>query len=204
MKKVKEKKERALGEHLHLKGERCLSPKCAVVRRPYRPGVHGHKRQRPISEFGRQIREKQKVKLTYGLGEGELRRLFNTAKKEKSSTTQVLLQLLERRLDNIVFRMGLASSRRAGRQLVVQGHIFVNNKRVRSPGYLVSPSNHIRFREESHSKGQYTKLAETLKNVEPPEWIRVDSAKKEGEVLSAPIVDNHPFDISVVIESFSK
>lgn len=203
--RVKEKKERALGERLHLKGERCNSPKCAAVRKPYRPGVHGPRsRPRSLSEFGRQIVEKQKFKITYGLNERSLRRLFEKAEKKVGSTALELLELMERRLDNVVFRLGLASSRSAAHQLIVHGHISVNHKKVRSPGFQVKVGDQIAFREESKKLKTFGPLRETLKKYEPPNWLALDKEKLEGSVLSLPQERAVPFEINLLVESFSK
>lgn len=205
MKGPKEKKERALGERLHLKGHRCDSPKCAAVRKPYRPGMHGRKTQRKsVSDFGRQIREKQKFKLTYGINEKGLRKLFFEAQQKKGSTSLKLMELLERRLDNVLFRLGFAPSRAASRQLLVHGHILVNKKRVRAPGFVVSAGDAIEFRAESKSKGAFKELAEAIKKYEPPAWLALDKEKMEGKVLSLPKEMESLFDTGLLVESFSK
>jgi len=204
--KPKEKKERALGERLHLKGERCDSPKCAAVRKPYRPGVHGQKRSRrgAVSEFGIQLKEKQKFKVSYGLKEKNLHQLFLEARRIPGSTADKLIELLERRLDNVVFRLGLASSRANARQLVAHGHIFVNGKRTRSPGYQVDKGDTISPPEKFSEIAAFKGLAEKLKKFEPPEWLYLDRDKLEGKVLNIPNNLEPPFEISLLIESFSK
>lgn len=205
--KPKEKKERALGEHLHLKGNRCLSPKCAVVRKPYRPGAHGKdgsKRRKNDSEFGRQLIEKQKVKVTYGLTEKTLEQIFHKAEKASGSTTAKIMEIIERRLDNVVFRLGLASSRRMGRQLIYQGHIFVNAKRVTSPGFSVRVGDVIGFRPESLKVGAISQIRESIKNYESPDWLSLDKEKLQGRVLSDPGSLDLPFEVSLLVESFSK
>src|ERR1700729_2695629 len=140
----REKRERALGTSLGLKGERSGSPKSALVRKPYKPGVHGPRgRNRPLSEFGIQLREKSKFKLTYGVDEKNLKRLFGLAQEAKKSVGTKLLELLELRLDNVVYRLGFTPTRGAARQLVNQGHITVNGKKVTSPGYSTKPMDII-------------------------------------------------------------
>lgn len=201
----KEKKERALGERLQVKGERCNSPKCAAVRKPFRPGVHGHKRQRKaLSEFGQQLKEKQKFKVYYGIGERELARIFERASEKKGSTSEQLLGLLERRLDNVIYRMRFAVSRSAARQAIIHGHILVNKRRVRSPGFLVSKGDEISVREESKMRSVFKELPETLKKQEIPSWISVDPSKTEGKVLGIPDDPALPFNVNFLIESFSK
>ena len=205
MPQIKEKRERSLGERLHLKGDRCNSPKCAAVRKPYRPGVHGPKKPtRSISEFGRQITEKQKFKLTYGINEGNLAKIFSDAKKKKGSTSSEILSSLERRLSNIVFRLGLAPSRYSAHKLVLHGHILVNKKRVKSPGFLVKAGDVISFREESKKMKNLSQLREVLKKYEPPSWLRLNPETLEGKVLNIPEEFESPFEINLVVESFSK
>jgi small subunit ribosomal protein S4 len=205
--KVKEKKERALGERLHLKGERCLTPKCAAVRKPYRPGAHGQSkggRPKTLSDFGKQIMEKQKFKVNYGLTEKSLHQLFLQAQKTTGSTSAKLIELLERRLDNTVFRVGFAPSRRAARQLIMHGHIFVNNRRTRSAGFLVKTGDVISFRNESQSMKWFQIIKESIKKHEAPEWLSVDGDKLEGRVLRNPHDLSAPFEVSLLVESFSK
>ncbi|HUZ92548.1 MAG TPA: 30S ribosomal protein S4 [Candidatus Paceibacterota bacterium] len=200
----KEKKERSLGERLNLKGERCASPKCAAVRKPYKPGMHGPKaRRKTPSEFGLQLKEKQKFKVSYGVGERGLRNVFRRASKAKGSSALKIVEFLERRLDNAIFRLGFAPSRGAARQLIVQGHIMVNGGRVRSPGFLVKKGDVIGVRAESGSKQLFVKRMEVLKKFEPPAWLHLDAAKLEGRVLSPP-EESIPFEANLVVESFSK
>lgn len=201
----KEKKERRLGEKLQLKRDRCQSPKCAALRRPYPPGVHGPKaRFSSFSEFGLQLREKQKFKLTYGLDERNLRRLFKKAQKETGSIAAKLIQLLESRLDNVVFRLGFAGSRGVARQIVSHGHIMVNGKKVRSPGYEVKKGDVITIRPQSLNKLIFAGLTENLKKYEPPSWLHLDKEKLEGKVLSLPKEVEVPFEVNLLVESFSK
>ncbi len=197
----KEKKERAVGERLNLKGERCSTPKCAFVRKPYRPGVHGQRHQRSLSEFGLQLKEKQKFKLSYGLDERNLRRLFTRAIKAKGSSAAKMVEFLESRLDNAIFRLGFAPSRGAARQLIVHGHIFVNKRRVRSPGYVVKTNDVITAHDDVEA---IKKRKDILKKYEPPAWLRLDKEKLEGHVLSPPQNETPPFEINLVIEAFSK
>lgn len=201
----KEKKERALGERLGVKGDRCSSPKCALVRKPYRPGVHGQSRKRRNqSEYGLQIREKQKFKISYGIDERNLRRMFAAAAKFRGSSSEKIIELLERRLDNAVFRLGFAPSRCAARQLVFQGHISVNGKRVSSPGLEVSLKDKVGITPGSESKSMILGRAEILKKWEPPSWLHLDRDRMEGEVLSLPQGVESPFQVSLLVESFSK
>lgn len=201
----KEKRERSVGERLNLKGERCQSPKCAMVRKPYRPGVHGPSgRRRPLSEFGLQLREKQKVKLSYGLDERNLRQVFLKAKKAKGSSAAKMVEFLERRLDNVVFKLGWATSRGAARQLVVHGHILVNDRRVKSPGFVVKAGDVVKINKGSESKSMLLNRKEALKKYETPVWLKLDKDKMEGYVLSPPEETSTPFEFDLLVESFSK
>jgi small subunit ribosomal protein S4 len=200
---AKEKKERSLGEHLHLKGYRCQSPKCALVRRPFRPGPHAQRRK-TISDFGRQIQEKQKFKLSYGIDESNLNKILAQAQKSQRSTVEKLVELVERRLDNVIFRLGLAASRSQARQLVIHGHVFVNKQRVKSPGFSVKVNDVIRVREESKDKTTFKNLKESLKNYEQPSWLLLDKEKLEGKVLELPREAELPVEINLLVESFNK
>jgi small subunit ribosomal protein S4 len=201
----KEKRERALGVRLGLKGDRAMSPKSSMVRKPYKPGVHGPRsRQRALSEFGLQLREKSKFKLSYGVDESNLKRLFMRAQVSKGATGAKMLELLERRLDNVIFQLGFAPSRGAALQLVFHGHFDVNKKKVKSPGYEVKVGEIISVRAGSLTKAGLGKRKEALAKYEPPSWLRVDAEKMEGEVLSLPADLNPPFEINLLVESFSK
>ena len=205
MRGPKEKKERALGVRLGLKGERAMSPKSSVVRKPYRPGVHGPRsRPKNLSEFGLQLREKSKFKIAYGVNDGNLRRLFANATVAKGATGAKMLEFLELRLDSVLFQLGFVPSRGAGRQLVVHGHILVNKKKVRSPGFQLKKGDVISMREGSMTTGALAKQKEFLKKYDPPSWLRLDAEGLKGEVLSVPTDINVPFEINLLIESFSK
>ena len=203
----KEKKERALGVRLGLKGTRCSSDKCAQVRRPYPPGAHGKGRRRPLSDFGKQIKEKQKFKLTYLIDEKNLNRIFGEAIKTQSSVSggvgAKFIELLESRLDNVVYRLGFTPSRLMARQLVVHGHFFVNGKRVRSPGYEITKGDLISIREESKNDALFRDMREKLKSQEVPKWLILDAEKLEGRVASEPHDVEVPFEISLLVEAFS-
>lgn len=202
----KEKRERALGVRLGIKGSRCGSPKCAMVRKPYAPGVHGKTREHgaALSDFGRQLQEKQKCKLSYGIDERALRRIFKRALKRKGSTALNLLELLELRLDNVVFRLGFAPSRSAARQLVIHGHIMVNRIKVRVPGYVVKAGDKISVRPESANLVIFKNIKESLQKYEPPAWLQVDAEALTGMVLSAPGEMEAPFEVNALVETFSK
>jgi small subunit ribosomal protein S4 len=202
----KEKKERSLGVRLQLKGERCQSPKCAMVRKPYAPGVHGKTRKygAMLSDFGRQLQEKQKCKLSYGIDERALRQIFKRAFKRKGSTAANLVELLESRLDNVVFRLGFAPSRAAARQLVVHGHIMVNNAKVRAPGYMVKAGDVISVRPESAAFSAFKNIKESLKKYQAPEWLQLDAEELKGKVLAPPRETEVPFEVNALVEAFSR
>lgn len=200
---TKEKKERALGVKLFLKAHRCNSPKCALMRKSYRPGLHG-KARHSVSEFGQQLNEKQKIKMSYGLRESQMQKIFSAAAKNPGVTGNMILQLLERRLDNAVFRLGLAPSRSVARQLVGHGHILVNGKKVSAPSYSVKAKDQISIRAQSKENSTFKELPETLKKYEEPSWLRLDKEKKTGEVLSLPKDFEVPFDVNMVVDYYSK
>jgi len=201
---TKEKKERYLGVKLSLKAERCSSPKCAMTRRPYRPGIHGKARRRALSEYGQQLQEKQKLKFMYGVRETQMKNVFKAAAKNPGVTGEMIISLLERRLDNVVFRLGLARSRSVARQLINHGHIFVNNKRVNISSYRVRAGEVISIRLQSKSYPLFKDLAVNLKSYEPPIWLSVDKEKFEGKVISLPKDYEVPFDVNMVVDYYSK
>jgi len=177
------------GMKLYLKGERCFTPKCALERRNYPPGQHGPTRRsrRKVSDFGRQLREKQKVRRIYGVYERQFRRYFRQAVKAKGMTGTALLQLLERRLDNVVYRMGLANSRAQARQLVTHGHITVNGHKVDIASYSVRPGDVIGIKETSRKKRYFKELAEEFgQGRTPPKWLAVDPANMSATVVALP------------------
>lgn len=201
---TKEKKERSLGVKLFLKPHRCSSPKCVTVRRPTRPGVHGKARRRAPSEFGQQLMEKQKIRFAYGIREAQMRRVFAAASKHKGITGEMIISFLERRLDNVVYRIGLAPSRSVGRQLIGHGHIMVNGKKVTIPSYEVKVNNIITIRPQSKDHLLFKDLAERLKQYEPPVWLVLDRERLEGKVISLPKDFEIPFDVNLVVDYYSK
>jgi small subunit ribosomal protein S4 len=200
---LKEKKERSLGVKLFLKGERCNSPKCALTRRPYRPGIHG-KRRRVVSEYGHQLSEKQKIKFSYGLNERQLRTIFQKALKKPGAIKDFIVKALETRLDSTIFRLGIASSKRIARQMVSHGHILVNGKRVSAPSYKVLVGDVICIRPQSKEMSMFKDLKNSLKNYQVPTWLALDQEKIEGKVLSFPSEVDSAFDINLVVDYYSK
>ncbi|MEK7590251.1 MAG: 30S ribosomal protein S4 [Patescibacteria group bacterium] len=201
---TKEKKERSLGVKLFLKPHRCSSPKCVTVRRPTKPGLHGKMRRRALSEYGQQLAEKQKIKFAYGIREAQMRKVFESAAKHKGITGEMIINFLERRLDNVVYRLGLALSRSVGRQLVGHGHILVNGRKVTIPSYAVKANDVIAIRPQSKDHPVFKDLAERLKQYEPPIWLFIDKSQLEGKVISLPKDFEIPFDVTLVVDYYSK
>lgn len=189
--------------NLNLKPFRSQTPKAAIVRRPYRPGLHGRDRH-SVSEFGILLREKQKMKAAYGLREAAMRRVFERALRVPGVTGRQILSLLERRLDNAVFRLGLAPSRSVARQLVSHGHILMNGRRTRSPSALVRVGDTIAVRPISLEISPLSSLKESIKKYEPPTWLTLDAEKFAGTVKSEPSGEDASFDVGLVVDYYSK
>ena len=193
------KKMRALGTNLP-----GLSRK-SIARRPYPPGEHGTKRRRKKTSFGVQLMEKQKLRLNYGVNERQLRRVVRDAKKSKDFTGDKLCELLERRLDNVVFRAGFASTTPAARQLVNHGHVRINGRRASTPSQKVKAGDVLTLRERSQKLQMVAVSLESM-DLPRPDWIEMDVEKKEARVLALPTSESVPFpvDIQQVIEFYSK
>ena len=191
------------GQKLFLKGERCYSTKCALEKRNFPPGQHGQGRKN-VSEYGLQLREKQKTKRFYGLQETQFRNLFDKAERKKGITGENLLILLETRLDNVVFRLGFASSRKEARQLVTHGHFTVNGKKVNIPSYEVKAGDVIAVKEKSQSSPKFKEIKDMTITV--PSWVTVDVQKLEGKVLNLPTRDeiDTPVAEHMIVELYSK
>lgn len=194
----REKISRRLGVNLFLKGERSAGPKAAFTRRPYPPGQHGPKRQSKPSEYGLQLKEKQKARFSYGITERQLRRYLALASKSKEKTGEKLLELLERRLDNAVYRLGLASSRRQARQLVSHGFVRVNEKKVDIPSFTVTI-------------GDTVSMKKTIPNWQPsqqpiPGWLSFDKKSLSGKVERLPERNDLGYDIDekMIVEFYSR
>lgn len=191
------------GQKLFLKGDRCYSTKCAMERRGYAPGQHGQGRSK-ASDYALQLREKQKTKRFYGLQETQFRNLFDKADRKQGITGENLLIMLETRLDNVVFRLGFASSRKEARQLVTHGHFTVNGKKVNIPSYAVKPGDVIKVKEKSTNSPKFKEVKEMTITV--PEWVSVDVEKLEGKVLSVPTREqiDTPVAEHLIVELYSK
>lgn len=200
MRKIKEKKERALGVKLFIKAERCNSPKCAMIRKPYRPGMHGNKQKRgSISEFCEQLREKQKLQLSYGLNNRQLRNIFKNLDKNK------IIQTLEKRLDKVVFLLGFTKSPRIARQLISHGHIIVNGRKVTIPSYIIKIGDSIEIRKESKNLKIFEGLEQDLKKHNCPDWLNLNTDLLLGKCVNEPDKDTQaPCNIDLVGEFYSR
>jgi len=196
------------GTKLFLKGTRCLTEKCAVERRAYAPGQHGQStgRRRKASEYAKQLREKQKVKRIYGLSEQQFRNVFDRVLKEPGITGEALLVALESRLDNIVYRMGFATSRRQARQLVRHRHIQVNGRPVDIPSYRIRPGDEVKVAESSREQVQVRAALEHFGRTQPVSWIQVDTDKALGKMTERPTRDAIPIAAQeqLIVELYSK
>jgi len=191
------------GQKLFLKGERCYSGKCALEKRAYAPGQHGQNRKK-ASNYGLQLREKQKAKRFYGVQETQFRNYFEKAAAKKGITGENLLIMLETRLDNTVFRMGFASSRKEARQLVMHGHFTVNGKKVDIPSAAVKAGDVIAVKAKSTSSPKFKEIKEMT--ISTPDWLSIDTNKLEGKVLSVPTraqIDT-PVAEHLIVELYSK
>ncbi len=201
---------RRAGEKLFLKGERCFTPKCAMVRHSNPPGIHGGKkkggRRRTASEYGSELREKQKIRFMYGLTEHQLEKYVAEARETRASVTNTIVRDLETRLDNAVFRAGFAVSRSVGRHLVSYGHMLVNQKPVSSPGYRIKKGDVMAIRPESKETGLFEGFAERIKKYEPPAWLSLDKNQHTATVIAEPSAENTQFtyDLQKVIQYYSK
>lgn len=185
----------------------CDSAKCGMARKPYPPGQHGKNMKRRVSEYGGQQAEKQKLKLIYGLREKQFKKYFDFASQKRGLTPQIMMELLERRLDNVVFRSGLAPTRRASRQLVGHGHIMVNGHKVSSPSYSVSTGEQIDIKESSKAKKTFADTRTILKKFNPPRWLELDKEKLSAKVMTMPdkeFLDSLPVEVSKVLEYYSR
>jgi small subunit ribosomal protein S4 len=200
-----EKIERRFGVSLNLKGERRLAGKSALEKRPYGPGQHGQRRKK-VSEYGLQLNEKQKAKFMYGLSEKQFRRLFADANRQEGNTGENLISLLETRLDNVVYRMGFATTRRFARQLVTHGHVLVNGKKVTIPSYLVKEGDRIEIKEKTKNNPQVQRALELSKQTGIAPWVDVDRDKVAGVFQRIPERSevNIPVEERLVVELYSK
>ena len=193
------------GEKLFLKGERCSTGKCAMDRRPYAPGQHGKNRKK-ISEYGLQLREKQKAKRIYGVLETQFRNYFEEADRRKGITGENLLILLETRLDNVAYRAGLGRSRTEARQVVRHNHVLVNGKKVNIPSYQVKVGDVIEVKEKSHGIQRFKDIFEVTSSISTPEWLEVNLENYTIKVLDMPTREQIgiPVQETLIVELYSK
>ncbi|MEA1917923.1 MAG: 30S ribosomal protein S4 [Campylobacterota bacterium] len=200
-----EKIERRFGVSLNLKGERRLAGKSALEKRPYGPGQHGQRRKK-VSEYGLQLNEKQKAKFIYGVSEKQMRGLFGEAKRRTGNTGTNLVSLLEQRLDNVVYRMGFATTRAFARQFVTHGHILVDGKRLDIPSYRVKPGQKIEIREKSKKNVQVVRALELTNQTGIAEWVDIDAEKAFGIFNRLPEREEIiiPVEERLIVELYSK
>lgn len=200
-----EKLERRLGVDLFMKGERRLAGKSALLKRPYAPGQHGQRRAK-LSEYGSQLREKQKAKFMYGVSEKQFRRLFAEAARREGNTGAILVQLLEQRLDNVVYRIGFATTRRFARQLVTHGHILVDGKRVDIPSYSVRAGQKIEVIEKSKNNPQISRALDLTTQTGIVAWVDVEKEKRYGIFSRVPEREEVviPVEERFIVELYSK
>ena len=194
------------GMKLFLKASRCFSDKCAMERRGYAPGEHGKSRRSKETNYGLQLREKQKARRMYGLLERQFRLYFTKASVAKGVTGEVLLQLLERRIDNVLFRTGFAANRASARQIVGHGHVLVNGRKVDIPSFLVKAGDEVSIRDRSKKLLVIQNAVESRKGQSMPEWLQVNSDQLSAKVLSIPTRDSIPIPINeqLIVELYSK
>jgi small subunit ribosomal protein S4 len=193
------------GAKLFLKGTRCYTKKCSFERRPSPPGQHGVRR-RKVGDFGLQLREKQKIRRVYGVLERQFRNYFREAQTHTGVTGEWLLRSLELRFDNVVYRMGFASSRAQARQLVGHGHFAVNGRPTNIPSFQLKPGDRIEVRESRRSREPFKTAKETLRSHQAPEWLSIDAASLSGTIGATPSRDQMPLDLNeqLVVEYYSR
>jgi small subunit ribosomal protein S4 len=196
---------RRQGTKLFLKGPRCYTDKCAFERRPFAPGIHKGGR-RKLSGYGLQLREKQRVRFIYGITEKQFENYFEKATRMPGITGENLLSLLERRLDNVIFRLGLSDSRIEARQIVSHGHVKVNGKRVNIPSYLVEEGDTIELSESGKENGKIKEILEEKESVPTPGWLEFDRSLLQGRILRDPRREDidYPVQEQLIVEFYSK
>ncbi|HZQ07768.1 MAG TPA: 30S ribosomal protein S4 [Anaerolineae bacterium] len=196
------------GEKLYLKGERCFTPKCAIEKRNQPPGQHGASRtfRRKASDYGIQLREKQKARRIYGVLERQFRRYYADAARRSGVTGAALLQYLESRLDNVVYRLGFAGSRKQARQLISHGHFTVNGKKVSVASYMVKPGDVVAVAQGSRTSPYFAELEKELKSARTPGWLNVNAQQLSGSVLNLPSREqiDTPLKENLIIEFYSR
>lgn len=193
------------GMKLFLKGERCFGTRCAIERRGYAPGQHGQ-RQRKVSDYGVRLREKQKVRRIYGLMERQFRNTFHKAARKEGVTGEILLEYLERRLDNVVYRFGFAPSRQQARQLVRHGHILVNGRRVDIPSFQVREEDLLQIKEKSPMRDTIKEAVSVAEHRGFPGWLQLDKEQLSGKIIGLPAREDvqYPIKEQLIVELYSK
>ncbi|MGM0607988.1 MAG: 30S ribosomal protein S4 [Candidatus Muiribacteriota bacterium] len=196
---------RTQGEKLFLKGERCYSDKCALVRKNFRPGIHG-KRRRKVSEYGLQLQEKQKVRNMYGIMEKQFYLYYDRASKTKGVTGELLLESLERRLDNVTYRMGLFESRKEARQWIRHGHLKVDGRKVNIPSFLVKPGQTIELKEKSKQLPRIKEMHDSKESSTRADWIEFNPEQRKGVFREVPARDQLDASVNeqLIVEFYSK
>ncbi len=194
------------GAKLFLKGERCYTRKCSFERRSYAPGQHGQAMTRKVKEYGIQLREKQKLRRIYGVSEGQFRSYMQEAMRQGGITGEVLLQLLERRLDNIVYRLGFAASRPQARELVSHAHFTVNGRKVNTPSYIVKVGDVIEVKESSRNLAPIIHALEISAGARVPEWLELNPEARRGSIVRMPARDDIDTDVreTLIVEFYSR
>lgn len=196
------------GEKLFLKGDRCFSPKCSYERRSYAPGRHGRQAQfnRKVSDYAMQLREKQKMRRLYGVFERQFRRYFSEAQRQKGLTGQNMLVILETRLDNVVYRLGLASSRAQARQLISHGHFELNGHKTNIPSRLVSVGDTLTVRESSQKNTYFKEIVKELDKIRVPAWLSFDAKALAAQAVSLPTRDQMDLTVNeqLIVEYYSR
>lgn len=200
---------RRLNEKLFLKGERCLTPKCAIIKRPYSPGQKGKRPVKGLSDYGKELTEKQRLKNWYNLREKQFSTYVKNALKKRSGTEgadTLFIKEIESRLDNAVFRLGFADSRRQSRQLVNHGHFLVNGKKIDIPSYQLKKGDSVTVRPQSKDKAYFKKIKEVIKKSEAPAWLKFDPEKLEAQAVGFPTIEEAapPAELSAIFEFYSK
>lgn len=193
------------GQKLFLKGERCYTNKCAIGRRPYAPGQHGAQKKK-LSEYGIQLREKQKAKRFYGLLESQFRKYFEIANRKKGVTGENLLQLLESRLDNVVYRLGFGTTRAESRQLVTHGHFTVNGKKHNIPSYIVKVGDTVDVSEKGKKSVRFKEILDITGAKVVPKWLEVDQENLKGKIVALPAREDIDLNVQehLIVELYSK
>jgi small subunit ribosomal protein S4 len=198
-----------MGAKLFLKGERCMSPKCAMIKKPYPPGQKAKARRVNVSEYGKELKEKQKLKNWYNLGETQFKKYVKdilNKKSRKEDASVLLTQKLEKRLDNVILRLGFASSRTQARHLLTHKHFYVNGKSNNLPSYQVKKNDEITLRPSSLKKPVFQNLSNNIKKIQPPAWLNLDIEKIQGKVVGEPCLEDAgaPVEMSAIFEYYSK